>query len=402
VSAYQTGNAPNLYNADGSPAGQIGLDGKEYPSSGGGSGTVQTVNSVMPDGSGNVSLSAANIPALSPVAITSSTVLTAASHANRQLVYTGGTATITMNAEATAGWAADDTIEIHHAAACTGFLTLVTPDGHRVTGSVERVIGATRKGVDSWTAGTTGNHVFPDLFNGQSFIFLPQGKNSTAFDKIGIPGNASTGTATARTAEYASLGHLARIGMVGSAVAGNMAYLATPSGNEIAIAPSASSLYPTQVARVAFGVVDALTGCRTAAGFFPATPTNVDISTLANVAVFGADAADSQFSIITNDGTTTTKTAINGGTGFPCNTAAADLYDVYLEFRGGATRSLYYSVRNKVSGVTASGIVTANLPAAGTVLRIGAFRFNGANASSAIFDMVGWSGGGFARMGVFG
>jgi len=36
MSAYQLGNAPNLYNADGSPAGQMGLDGKEYPVSGGG------------------------------------------------------------------------------------------------------------------------------------------------------------------------------------------------------------------------------------------------------------------------------------------------------------------------------------------------------------------------------
>lgn len=33
MSAYRLGNAPNLYNADGSPAGQMGLDGVEYPSS---------------------------------------------------------------------------------------------------------------------------------------------------------------------------------------------------------------------------------------------------------------------------------------------------------------------------------------------------------------------------------
>ena len=33
MSAYLLGNAPNLYNADGSPAGQMGLDGVEYPSS---------------------------------------------------------------------------------------------------------------------------------------------------------------------------------------------------------------------------------------------------------------------------------------------------------------------------------------------------------------------------------
>ena len=35
MSAYLLGNAPNLYNADGSPAGQMGLDGEEYPVSGG-------------------------------------------------------------------------------------------------------------------------------------------------------------------------------------------------------------------------------------------------------------------------------------------------------------------------------------------------------------------------------
>lgn len=38
MSAYLLGNAPNLYNADGSPAGQVGLDGKEYPSSVSGAG----------------------------------------------------------------------------------------------------------------------------------------------------------------------------------------------------------------------------------------------------------------------------------------------------------------------------------------------------------------------------
>ena len=40
MSAYQTGNAPNLYNVDGSPARQIGLDGREYATSGGAADTA--------------------------------------------------------------------------------------------------------------------------------------------------------------------------------------------------------------------------------------------------------------------------------------------------------------------------------------------------------------------------
>lgn len=50
MSAYRLGNAPNLYNADGSPAGQMGLDGEEYPSSVSGALNRSTVARVRPFG----------------------------------------------------------------------------------------------------------------------------------------------------------------------------------------------------------------------------------------------------------------------------------------------------------------------------------------------------------------
>jgi hypothetical protein len=82
----------------------------------------------------------------------------------------------------------------------------------------------------------------------------------------------------------------------------------------------------------------------------------------------GDDAADTQVQFMHNDGTGTA-TKIPLGASFPKpNADLASVYELALFARPGTTQTLSYSVTNLVSGAVATGTVTTDLPATGTLL----------------------------------
>ncbi len=253
------------------------------------------------------------------------------------------------------------------------------------------------------TTPSSSGAVTPDMFGGNSFMLMPLGLGTTTWSGLGASTSlAQVGTSTARSGQLASLGYLSRIGIVGVTAAANTnAYGSTSSSLLQSVAPSTSALFPTQRCRVVFCSTDANASSRMGGGFLSNTPTaTVEPSTLVNNAWFAADSTDSQLSFMTCAGTgTATKTALNGGTGFPSNTNGADIYDGYIEFVGGATRQINYCITNRATGVKASGSVTSNLPDAGTNLRVGAYRNSAANAATPSIDLIAIAGGGFAQMG---
>lgn len=99
---------------------------------------------------GAVTLTQADVTANAPVSISNATTLTAASHANRQLIYSGTTATLAISNDATGGWAGDMDVMIQTASGSAGVPTISTPDGKTVTGSATQPIGARRKAANEW------------------------------------------------------------------------------------------------------------------------------------------------------------------------------------------------------------------------------------------------------------
>lgn len=101
---------------------------------------------------------AAKATVYAPVTLTGATNLTAAAHANRQIIFNGASADLTIQSDVAGGTTGDDSFEVHTHSASAGVPTIVTPDGRRIVGGRNRIIGATRKdvgGTVSWTLGTT-------------------------------------------------------------------------------------------------------------------------------------------------------------------------------------------------------------------------------------------------------
>lgn len=97
-----------------------------------------------------LAITQADVTANAPVSISNATTLTAASHANRQLIYSGTTATLAISNDATGGWSGDMDVMIQTASGSAGVPTISTPDGKSVTGSATQPIGARRKAANEW------------------------------------------------------------------------------------------------------------------------------------------------------------------------------------------------------------------------------------------------------------
>lgn len=115
--------------------------------------------------------------------------------------------------------------------------------------------------------------------------------------------------------------------------------------------------------------------------------TNVEASSLTNLLAFGFDAADTQWFFMHNDGSgTATKETLNGGTGLPCKTTAADFYEfrIYAPSNGS---TVYYSIENISTGVYYEGSVATDLPANIQGLSYQLGYTNNATASVVSFDL---------------
>jgi hypothetical protein len=97
-------------------------------------------------------------------------------------------------------------------------------------------------------------------------------------------------------------------------------------------------------------------------------PTDVEPSSLVNCVGMGWDAADANVQIMHNDGAGSC-TKIDLGASFPVPTTdRSALYEVALFSPRGTTQSVDWMVTDAISGATASGTITTNLPSTSTLL----------------------------------
>ena len=99
-----------------------------------------------------------------------------------------------------------------------------------------------------------------------------------------------------------------------------------------------------------------------------ATPTDVEPSTSVSCVFMGWDAADANIQIMHNDATAAC-TKVNLGASFPVPTAdRTSLYELALYSPKGTTQSVNWMVTDLVSGATASGTISTDMPATTAIL----------------------------------
>jgi hypothetical protein len=386
------------------PAGEL----KDFPGGGGGGGEWGDITGTLSDQTDLQEALDEKSTINAPVTLTGATTLNRAAHGNRQIIFNGADATLTVANDAGGGWVNDDAVEVHTHADSSGVPTLSTPDGKSIIGAKTKVVGAVRKGTDSWTTGTTdpaagSATTMPNLFTGQGFIYAAaRGSNSPTV--LGAGGQSAVGTAasgTGTTVAGITFPNRHRI-TVAAAAANTNAYCGSASGAEGIVVPNVAA-DTTARARGTFIPGDGTSACRTFFGLNAATPVaTTEPSAFVNCAGFGADSTDTQLFFISNDGSgSATKIALNGGAGFPANSALADVYEWYVEIVGGATRTINYYIKNLVTGVKVTGSTTtaADIPAAGTAMRAMQYRNTAANAVTAFFEYGSYAGGEWALFG---
>ncbi len=117
-----------------------------------------------------------------------------------------------------------------------------------------------------------------------------------------------------------------------------------------------------------------------------AAPTDVNPSTLTNLCGMGYDAGDAHIQFMHNDGAGSA-TKIDLGAAFPKPTAdRTAVYEIALFAPPGTTRLLHYEVTDLVSGDTATGAVTTDLP--GTTLLLAPWSSVSVGGTSSVIGMA--------------
>lgn len=218
----------------------------------------------------------------------------------------------------------------------------------------------------------------------RAFFYALPGSSSTSI--FGFASPAQTGTPTGFTINAATIwGSQARIGYNAAASTtavagvrdgiGGGPYLSRVGGYELRFRAGPSTGATVASHRLFFGLRASL-----------AAPTDVEPSTLVNVIGLGYESSDTQVQIIHNDATgTATKIAL--GASFPKPTTAdSAIYDLTLTCAPGAS-SVSYVVREMISGATASGTISADMPASTTLLSWGS-QMSAGGTSTAISLVV--------------
>lgn len=201
-------------------------------------------------------------------------------------------------------------------------------------------------------------------------MFLPNG-NGTAGTQWGVS-YSSNGTAT--TASVATTNHYTYARKIeylvttasATAVAGfRGAALQWTLGGPSAGLGGFHSIYRWGPATgVATATTRAFAGMRGST----AVPSDVDPSTLTNICGMGWDSGDANIQFLHNDGSGTA-TKIDLGASFPRPTVdRSSLYEIALFAPPGTPQILHYEVIDLVSGASASGSVTTDIPAATQLL----------------------------------
>jgi hypothetical protein len=363
--------------------------------------------------------------ASAPVSLSAATNLVAGTHANRQIIFSGANANLTIQSDAAGGTSADDEYIVFTDEGSSGVPTLVFPDATTLVGGKDVVIGAVRKGVDVWeqyivpksvfgaskrglvpAAGATpsatkylsetgvwstpaGGGSGVKLDGEPSFVIIPR-IGDTNSDAIGTtlqsldsstPGSVNNATTSIYTAQHRGkrTGAAAAVSRLAGIVGNWTSALLAPSATVAGVGGFK--------ARVSGAVADAIASGQFGIGFAGPTPAWTaasEPSAMTNCIMLAADSTDAQLSVMVNDGAgACTKIALNGGTGFPNNTNAVDWYVFEVTFNAnGATRSIDYTATNKSTGVSVSGNITTNLPAEGTRMEYLVCRGSANNATT--------------------
>lgn len=180
----------------------------QYPGPGGG-GAVSSVAGRT----GDVVLAQTDITANAPVSISNATTLNAATHANRQLIYSGTTATLAISNDATGGWSGDMDVMIQTASGSAGAPTISTPDGKTVTGSATQPIGARRKAANEWDV-----YLLPQSATGGSGTVIT---NLTSYTATSNHTGVTTESAAQKTITVGALAAGQRLKIVGTLTGSN-------------------------------------------------------------------------------------------------------------------------------------------------------------------------------------
>jgi len=189
---------------------------------------------------------------------------------------------------------------------------------------------------------------------------------------------ATGGTATSVTNTYATiLGAFRRLTYVGSAAAANLVYAKI---NPLFARGNAAGIGGFDV-RMKFSIEATQSGHAFFAGIDPASsPSDVDPSSLVNMFGVGADAADSNLHLMTNDASgTATKTSL--GANFPAKTNGA-IYELRIWCKPNDT-VLYYSLERFDSAQFVEGSANTDLPVNTTGLRAGLYQSSRADTTVA-------------------
>jgi hypothetical protein len=225
----------------------------------------------------------------------------------------------------------------------------------------------------------------PSMFQKAVGMLTPTG-NGTGLAAQGL--NASvTGTTTARNVATTNLmTAIRRLGYVSAATAAASAgvrhgalqfYLGNATGRGGFFYVSRFGVSHAAAVADARGFVGLLNSA--------AVIGNVNPSTLLNMIGVAWDNAQTTLRIMSNDATGVA-TSVDLGANFPSNTLSADMYELRLFATPNSSR-VYWSVERLGTSFIAEGVITADLPAANTLLSPQVWINNGATALAVGIDI---------------
>ncbi|MCB6178386.1 DUF2793 domain-containing protein [Rhodobacter sp. Har01] len=224
----------------------------------------------------------------------------------------------------------------------------------------------------------------PLLARNKVGLWVPQG-NANSVTALGLATPTATGTATAASVATTNLHTMMRrIDYLVTTAATTAVAGFRCGGNQFGIGGTAAALggflYVCRWGNATGGATAthrAFVGLRNST----AAPTDVEPSSIVNMVGMGWDAADANVQVLHNDGSGTAS-KIDLGAAFPVPTAdRSSVYELVLFSPPGTTQVLNYEVNNLVTGATASGTVTTDIPAAATLLNLYGYASVGGTSS---------------------
>lgn len=356
-----------------------------------------------------LAITQADVTSNAPVALTGAATLTAAAHANRQITFTGASATLAIANDAAGGYAGDEEILVQTLAGSAGVPTLTTPDGKSIIGSTTQPVGAKRKGVNSWdvyllpqAAGGSGSAV-ANVFNPWALnqLAIPSFANSTILN-YGYGGAPSTlGTVGGGTIGSTVATQVPRLTYTGASAANTAATIYTSQSFLLGIANRQRFV-------LIGGIGDALgAGNRFFMGIAGSYFGNASQEPAGNftgwkmgIGCSSTDTGNLRFITAPESGS---GTSVDLGASFPIPTAADQaIYRLEIDYFVAADaggRRFEWRLTELISGATASGSNSSVLPTdtATTRYSAGMQRGTAGTAGAAVLTFYGIAAGLFTK-----